>query len=278
MIGNGSVRFSAIGQGRLTARFVTLQLVLTLAGAPHTAARIELDATLEPGQVVPIAPPANPQAGGFARFTLEDDGMVRWELQVNDLTGFATGTYLRQGSPGATGPVAVTLTNPPSTGTHVGAFGPLAPEVQARLFEGLWYVEVETGANPTGEIRGQVQLVSIADRTCACRGATTKMFRRCVKTQVRELPQAVRRTAAAKLVRRGARRAVCGPAPARPGRRVPCCLPWNPLANIVIERLCAPMRERACTALGGVPSAAPSCFVDGACTTASPGEWLTQVR
>jgi hypothetical protein len=258
----------AVNRGRAAVRcrrrgIALLPLLVTLVVAADAAARVVLDATLEPGQVVPTAPQANPQAGGLARFVLEDDGTVRWELRVYELTGFGSGTHLREAPPGAAGPVVVTLTNPPSSGTHVGTFGPLAPDAQSRLFEGLWYVQVETAANPAGEIRGQVRLASIDGRTCGCRGSTTKAFRKCVKTRIRELPRAVRKTPAASLVRGVARRAVCGPTRAGAGgRRVTCCLPWSPLENIVIEPLCARVRERACAALAGVPSAAPSCFAD----------------
>jgi hypothetical protein len=250
-------------------RSLILPLLLALVPVGGASARVELEAALDASQVSPAPVGTDPQVGGLARLVVEDDGTVRWDLRVFDLTGSATGTHLREGLPGTTGPVIVTLTNPPSTGTHVGTFGPLSSDAQARLFAGAWYASVETAANPGGEIRGQVRLATLEGRTCACAGATTRGFRRCVKAALRRLPRVTRRSAAAALVRRAARRATCGPPPRRvPAGRSACCLPLSPLENIVVERVCAAVSARTCAALGGRQGALPSCLAPGdACPT-----------
>ena len=241
----------------------TLAAMLLLLVAAGARGDVRLEATLDPQQVQPRPAGTTSTTGGRAELTIGADGAVEWELRVRDLTGFATGVAFRAGAAGERGDVLVALTNPPATGTHVGRFH-ADPALQAMLFAGRAHLDVDTAANPAGEIRGQVRLQHDDEWTCPCAGSTTRAFRACARRRVARLPLATRRSAAGRLLRRVARSAVCGAEPARiPRRTVACCLPWAPEHNVVIERPCAQATRTACRRLSGEVATVPGCRVGG---------------
>lgn len=215
-----------------------------VALASAAAAEVRLESTLAPPPGVAGA------ARGLAVLTLGDDGAVRWQLRVADMTGFAVSTALRLGAEGA---AVVTLTNPPPSGDHVGTFGPLSPADQEALAGGRWWVHVATAAHPGGELHGRVEPAVVDGVTCACAAASgAKAFRRCVAASVRRLPAARRRTAAMRTMRRAARIARCGPPATRaPRKAIGCCLARTPAENVVVEPLCALVPPSRCERLGG---------------------------
>lgn len=228
-------------------------VLLSLAGARAGRADVRLVASLGPGAVVPPVVDAPAEARGRMELSIGPDGMVAWELRVTELTGTAVEVALRVAPAGANGAPAVLLTNPPATGTHVGTFGPLSVAQQDALFSDGWYVEVRTVAHPAGEVRGQLALAVVPDRTCNCAGAPSRAgFRACVQAGVRRMPPGLRRSSAAQSLRIMSRLASCGPAPRRiPPRTVACRLRPAPLDNVVVEPLCAQLPARRCAALDG---------------------------
>jgi hypothetical protein len=101
-------------------------------------------------------PPNNSQATGLVYATLSTEGVLRWNVAYQGLSGYATSAYFY--GPAGPGANAVPLVN-------IGVLG-VAPQMRGEakltdaqivdLVNGRWYASVQTRANPSGEIRGQV--------------------------------------------------------------------------------------------------------------------------
>jgi CHRD domain len=101
-------------------------------------------------------PPNNSQATGLVYATLSTEGVLRWNVAYQGLTGYATSAYFY--GPAGPGANAVPLVN-------IGVLG-VAPQMRGEakltdaqivdLVNGRWYASVQTHANPSGEIRGQM--------------------------------------------------------------------------------------------------------------------------
>ena len=101
-------------------------------------------------------PPDGSQATGLVYATLSTEGVLRWNVAYQGLTGYATSAYFY--GPAGPGANAVPLVN-------IGVLG-VAPQMRGEaqlsaaqvvdLVGGRWYASVQTRANPSGEIRGQV--------------------------------------------------------------------------------------------------------------------------
>jgi hypothetical protein len=235
-------------------------LVLVLGAAAR--AEVVLEAELAPSLVVPPPGAVRPDTRGSATLVLADDGVVRWQLRVAGLTGFATATEVRHGGTGENGPVVAALTNPPASGDHVGHLGPLDAATQEALFDGSLYVSVATAVHPAGELRGQIRVARLEGTTCSC-AAGSPALRACVRRALRALSPRARRSSAMRRLRRAVRHAACGPAPSRiPPNSGACCLPHAPDRNLVVGRLCSQVAVRRCARLGGV-EVGVDCFTGG---------------
>ena len=82
-------------------------------------------------------------------------GTLTWRLTFRNLTGPAVAAHVHLARPGVAGPVAVPLCGPCRTGAR-GTARVNARAVTA-LLGGRAYVNVHTGRNPAGEIRGQIR-------------------------------------------------------------------------------------------------------------------------
>jgi hypothetical protein len=208
-----------------------------------------------------------PLPTGTAEFSLEEDNTLQYTITVQNLSGPATAAHLHRGEPGTPGPVEITLDHTTLTGTTSA----LTAEQLADLFDGLLYVNVHTELNTGGEIRGQVGR-QVTDETCSCRDATRpKDFKRCVKREIAGLSREIRRSPDMKFLKKIFKRASCGKTRG-PRRTIACCLPHVGTESIVVGRLCAPIKERACSKFGGTSlGAGSSCFPDNPCPApASP--------
>jgi hypothetical protein len=80
--------------------------------------------------------------------------ILGWKMTFSGLTGAVTGTVLQLNSPGTAGIVASTLCSPCTS----GKFGrtTLTDDQAHAVLAGQGYVVVETAANPSGEISGQI--------------------------------------------------------------------------------------------------------------------------
>jgi len=116
-------------------------------------------ATLTAKQETP-KPKAPAKAGGTFTAKVIENGAKRtlkWKLTFHNLSGKAVGAHIHQGKPGVSGPVIVPLCG----ACKSGASGTMTITTAAAdaLEHGKAYVNVHTGKNLPGEIRGAVKLV-----------------------------------------------------------------------------------------------------------------------
>jgi len=149
------------------ASLVAALLLVGTAGAASTVER--LTAALTSAQEVGAAVRA-PGANG--RFKASLDGKkLTWSLTFRGLTGSATSAHIHLGRTGVSGPVAVPLCGPCTSGAH--GVVTLKASVASALAKGTAYANVHTAKNPAGEIRGQVLGGSIPQPTGTAGTTTT---------------------------------------------------------------------------------------------------------
>jgi hypothetical protein len=79
-----------------------------------------------------------------------------WSLSYSNLSGKASSAYVHQGADGKYGPALFHLCSPCTSGSHGTAY---ASPSEVALVEGKQtYVNIRTSKNPSGEIRGQLQV------------------------------------------------------------------------------------------------------------------------
>jgi len=106
-----------------------------------------------------IVPPANTPAVGVATFDLHKDYMyLNLKVQITGLSGPITTAQLHYGAPGVNGPEVAWLDSFVNGNTIIA-------EIPDTLFiydllAGNIYLNVNTSANPIGEVRGQIYLQS----------------------------------------------------------------------------------------------------------------------
>lgn len=127
------------------------------AGSTRTVATYK--AALAPGAEVPKATAPATARGQFTA-TVSEDGAVRtirWTLTFRGLSGKAVAAHIHKGRRGVAGGVILPLCGPCKTG-RTGR-STISRGTADALAKGLAYVNVHTGRNPAGEIRGQIELV-----------------------------------------------------------------------------------------------------------------------
>jgi hypothetical protein len=98
-------------------------------------------------------PPVDTEAAGMAKFKIErrDRSVLRYEVQVEGLSGPAIAAHIHTGATGVPGDVLIPLDHEALRGEVE-----ITPEQLAAIESGDTYVNVHTEANPDGEIRGQI--------------------------------------------------------------------------------------------------------------------------
>jgi hypothetical protein len=122
------------------------------------AGPVGLRATLAAASEVPKPSGVGAKARGSFKAGLTRQGAagtLTWRLTFGGLTGKATAAHVHLGKAGKPGGVAVPLCGPCRSGAR-GTAKVNAKTVRA-LLNGGAYVNVHTGKNPAGEIRGQVK-------------------------------------------------------------------------------------------------------------------------
>jgi hypothetical protein len=116
------------------------------------AATVNLKADLKATSEVP---PTDSKGSGSVTATFDTASkQLSWKGSVSGLTGPATAAHFHAGEAGKNGGVVV-----PIAGADKGSFegsATINDAQAAELMDGKWYVNVHTGANKGGEIRGQV--------------------------------------------------------------------------------------------------------------------------
>jgi len=260
---------------RILATIALAAFAGLILAAPASAHVAEGTIALTVAEEVPpptTAPPAN--AGGTATIEVNNDLAIEYEVTVHDLTGPALFAHIHEGDAGVPGPVTAfgTLAKIDDS-TFRGETAPLTAEQLATLIGGGYYVNVHTGDNGDGEVRGQIVGLEIVHGTCSCRELTKKAFRKCVKQAIRSLEKPERKTPEVKALKKAVKKASCGLTKTPKKKPLACCLPINEAAGAVSGKLCAPVKnDTQCGKLGGTLAAGDvSCVPDNPCTPpASP--------
>ena len=128
-------------------------LVFTALSSARPRATTMLGAKLTAAQEIPKQAVADADAHGTFTGTLVGTKLT-WKLTFAKLTGPATAAHIHLGAMGKAGNVVVPLCGPcksPMTGTAT-----ISASLLKQIEKHLTYVNVHTGKNPAGEIRGQV--------------------------------------------------------------------------------------------------------------------------
>jgi CHRD domain-containing protein len=124
---------------------LSLAVVIASAASGQTQYRADLNGAS-------VVPSVSTSAGGYAKFTLNSDSTVTYFVTTWLLSG--TAANISTGAAGVNGPVLFSLSGGPTTWSgQTPALG--ATDIANLRASGL-YVDVDTAANPGGEIRGQI--------------------------------------------------------------------------------------------------------------------------
>jgi CHRD domain len=244
---------------------------LSLALAPVARAHVELAATLDVAQEVPaVGTPST--ATGSATLTLEEDGTLTGEVSVQNLTGTPLAAHIHQGKAGVAGGVLFTLDQSTVAGTSgmvTVATQVLSADQQQTLFAGGMYINFHTAANPGGELRGQI---TVLPGQCDCDTLSARDFKKCVRSAIKALDAEGKKDEGIKALKKAIKKASCGRTKA-PKKAVACCIPLNPVENIVTDALCETVPAKRCEKLGGT-NAGASCIPTNPCTGSPSGAFL----
>jgi CHRD domain-containing protein len=148
-----------------TGAFALLIAVVgVLATAAHGTERtltFGFKASLDARQQIPKQAVPTPLARGTlsgALVVTGSSGRLTWRLTLADLSGAARRADIHLAKLERRGPAAVTLCHPCRSGTHGTAR--MTTKVVEAIRKGGAYVEVETKKNPSGEIRGQLRVLT----------------------------------------------------------------------------------------------------------------------
>jgi hypothetical protein len=140
----------------LTAGAVAALVFASFSSARPAAAHFRLSATLNAGQEIPKQAVKNLAGHGTFTGTLVGTKLT-WKLTWTKLSGPAGAAHIHTGAMGKSGNVIVPLCTPcgNATGSKSGT-----AKISASLLKTIQkhgtYVNVHTGKNPNGEIRGQL--------------------------------------------------------------------------------------------------------------------------
>ena len=148
---------------QMAAAVLAVSLVVAAgAGGRTQAPAITLTTGLDAAQETPVPTGDVGAAKGTFTATLTrtaEGARLNWSLLFEGLTGPATAAHIHTGARGVAGGVAIPLCGPCTTGA-TGTATLTDPSLLALLQTGGTYVNVHTGTNKAGEIRGQLAIQS----------------------------------------------------------------------------------------------------------------------
>ena len=103
-------------------------------------------------------PPVTTAGKGTAQVNVDAaTKMATWRIDYSGLSGPAAAAHIHCGAaPGANSGVAVTLGTGPTAASPISGSGAMTDAQLADLTSGKCYVNIHTGANKGGELRGQL--------------------------------------------------------------------------------------------------------------------------
>ena len=135
-----------------TSLIAGIALLVGVAGGTAQAEKITLKADLKGSNEVP--PNASP-ASGKAEATLDTATKeLSWKVTYADLTGPAMGAHFH--GPSEAGKNAGIALPFKTVQSPIEGTATLTDNQVADLLAGKWYANIHTGANPGGELRGQM--------------------------------------------------------------------------------------------------------------------------
>ncbi len=150
---------------RLRATCFAFVAIMLSSQTVHAAHLIDFSFPLSTGQTNPEAtfPSGSILPTGLAMVQVDiNANTISWDISYENLTGpiVAPGAHLHgPASLGSNAGIQVFLTDgvpsEPATGTLMGSAS-ITESQKAELLAGLWYLNIHTAANPSGELRGQV--------------------------------------------------------------------------------------------------------------------------
>jgi hypothetical protein len=149
--------------GPMVAQLIAGQWYLDIHTASYPDGEIRGPLTLDAPLIANLTgmqpvPPSGSAGGGSVKVSTGPRGEIWIYGQYRGLVGNNTGWQLRgPAAPGANGPVLVPFLNPGGGGGGVWFTPGTNPALKAQLLSGLTYVDVQTTAFPSGEVRGQVK-------------------------------------------------------------------------------------------------------------------------
>jgi len=132
---------------------VAFACALVVAGLSVAAGSASWSAPLTSGQEIPRQVAKDAAAHGQFTATLAGS-KLKWKLTFAGLTGPATAAHIHLAAKGKSGNVVVALCGPCKSGQSGTATIPAS--VKSAFAKHLLYVNVHTGKNAAGEIRGQL--------------------------------------------------------------------------------------------------------------------------
>ena len=146
--------------GRITAGIAVAALVVVSLAAAKGSYTIS--ATLNVKQEVPKQAVKAPNARGSFSGTVVESGKkatLKWKLSYSHMSGKATAAHIHLGKRGVAGNVLIALCG---GNCHSGMTGKatFSSNLVDKIERGQTYVNVHTGKNPAGEIRGQVKVTA----------------------------------------------------------------------------------------------------------------------
>jgi hypothetical protein len=131
-------------------------LLAAVAAVPMAQAAVETyHASLSGAAEVP---PVTAPGQGYAEMNLDTaTKLITWRVQYSGLSGPAAAAHIHCGAEaGANACVAVALGAAPNLASPLQASGAMTDAQLADLHAGKCYVNIHTGANKGGELRGQL--------------------------------------------------------------------------------------------------------------------------
>jgi hypothetical protein len=133
-------------------RCAFLFVVVCLLPPAAQAQTLKFTATLSPAATVP---PAASNASGASEFSYNSaTGQLEFTVLYENMSGPPTEGHIRgPASPGTNGPAIIGF---PALQSPISGTATLTSDQAAALQAGQLFVDIQTAAHPTGEIRGQI--------------------------------------------------------------------------------------------------------------------------